>query len=67
MPDMSGEAVLAEVSRRWPDLQVLLISGYSEEEATARLVARGGVGFLQKPLRVTTLLQTVESFVGRSE
>ena len=33
MPGMSGIELAAEINRRWPDLPVLLATGYSEQAA----------------------------------
>ena len=49
MPNLDGEQTLREVRRLRPDLPVVLMSGYSEQEATTRFGSAGPAGFLQKP------------------
>lgn len=49
MPHPSGEEVLQEILRHKRDARVILMSGYSEQEATSRFVGKGLAGFLQKP------------------
>ena len=49
MPDQSGVTTYSRLRRRNRDVPVLLMSGYSEEEATAAFAGKGIAGFLQKP------------------
>ncbi len=49
MPDMDGVAVFDELKRIDPDVKVILMSGYPEENAKEHFIAGGLRGFLQKP------------------
>ncbi len=51
MPRMGGYEVLQRIRGRKPDLPVILMSGYTEQEVASKVLdARSGVvGFLQKP------------------
>ena len=51
----SGEAVLAAVRAAAPEMPVLAISGYAEDDALARLESLGIAGFVQKPFTATSL------------
>jgi len=55
MPHMTGEQALGELLRVKPDARVVLMSGYSEHEATRRFAGKGLAGFLQKPFRLADL------------
>ena len=55
LPDMSGEQTLASLRGLRPNVKVLLMSGYAEEEAVRRLAAGGAVRFLGKPFTRATL------------
>ena len=55
MPHMSGEAAFREMRRARPDVRVLLMSGYAEQEVNARMAEGGLAGFLQKPFPLSTL------------
>ena len=59
MPDISGTEVFSELQRIYSEIPVILISGYSEEEATARFGVRGLAGFLAKPFTPTELRKIV--------
>jgi DNA-binding NarL/FixJ family response regulator len=47
-----------------PAIKVLVSSGYFREELADGLVARGAVGFLQKPYRLTTLAEELKKVLG---
>lgn len=49
MPRMSGEETLEHLKTIRPDVRVLLMSGYSEQEASNRFSDKGVSAFMQKP------------------
>ena len=64
MPEMSGREVLQVVLDRWPDLSVLVMSGYTEDEMVGRLLADGKVSFLSKPFGAGDLRDAVAAFLA---
>jgi PAS domain S-box-containing protein len=56
MPHVDGEEAFRELRRLRPALPVIIMSGYSEQEATARFQGQGVLGFVQKPFRPVDLL-----------
>jgi PAS domain S-box-containing protein len=59
LPGVKGDVLAAELKQRWPAIAIVLMSGYSEDEATQRLVSSHSVGFLQKPFDVDTLAAAI--------
>src|SRR5438552_5393586 len=57
MPWVDGKDLVQSARLRHPDLEILLISGYSRG---AQIAVTEHVRFLQKPLNLTTLLGAVE-------
>lgn len=55
MPDMGGEETFRELRRAAPQLKVIIMSGYNEQEVTRQFVGRGLAAFLQKPFRAEEL------------
>lgn len=49
MPHLGGKALVEKVKPRYPDLKVLLMSGYTDEVISDRYLAEVRVDFLQKP------------------
>jgi CheY-like chemotaxis protein len=65
MPGMGGEEVFRELHAARPDLPVVLISGYDEQEATERFTAQGIAGFVCKPFDAEGLLGPVRKALNR--
>ncbi len=49
MPEMDGEEAFRAMTRIRPDVRVLLMSGFSPQEAVNRFAGKGLGGFIQKP------------------
>ena len=59
MPRMNGKETFQQLRRIRPDVKVILISGYAEEEAKSRFDSEGLFGFLQKPFVRAQLMATL--------
>jgi signal transduction histidine kinase/CheY-like chemotaxis protein len=55
MPQMDGVDAFREIRALDPQVPVLLMSGYNEQDAVMRFAGRGLAGFLQKPFTVEML------------
>lgn len=60
LDEMNGPALAAEVRRRWPSIGVVMMSGYTEAQATDTGMAPG-TRFLGKPYRLEQLAAAVEA------
>ncbi len=60
MPGLSGDEVCRELRALRSDAKVVLMSGYSEQEATQHFAERSLAGFLAKPFRLETLSACIE-------
>jgi len=49
MPRMDGVACFSKMKQLYPDIKVMLSSGYNEQDATQRFAGKGLAGFIQKP------------------
>jgi len=63
MPQMDGVSAFRELKRLQPDLQVILCSGYNEQEATRHFYGEGLAAFIQKPYRLQDLKQKIEQIL----
>ncbi len=59
MPHMDGETAFMEIRRVKPEARVILMSGYTEQDATNRFAGKELAGFIQKPFRLQQLLGKV--------
>jgi PAS domain S-box-containing protein len=64
MPRMGGEALFGEIHQLAPELPVVLMSGYTEQDATSALADRGLAGFLAKPCGIKETLAAVAAALG---
>lgn len=65
MPRMNGEEAFRELRRIDPAARVVMSSGYSENDISARLAGKGLVGFIQKPYTVDVLRGRLAAVLGR--
>jgi two-component system cell cycle sensor histidine kinase/response regulator CckA len=64
MPDMNGEQLAEELGPCWPDMKVLYMSGYSNEDPASGRTKMDGL-FLEKPFTVDLLTGTVRRALDR--
>lgn len=50
MPGMDGMAVLKEIKQRWPETEVVIITGYPTVETAKEAVRLGAFDYLAKPV-----------------
>ncbi len=61
MPQMDGGQCFLELRRIKPDLQVIISSGYNEQEVTQKFAGAGLAGFIQKPYTLSALKEVISS------
>ncbi|MDQ6969471.1 MAG: PAS domain S-box protein [Mariprofundus sp.] len=64
MPRLDGKGCFRELRRINPDVQVILSSGYNEQEATSCFTGKGLASFVQKPYRPEVLMDAVHAAIG---
>ena len=69
MPHMDGAQTFGELRRINPDVQVILVSGYSQEDVAARFAGKRLAGVLQKPYPLSNLQELLKglNFLQKSE
>jgi PAS domain S-box-containing protein len=66
MPEMSGAEVFAKLKELNPKVKVLLASGYSVEGQSAKIIAQGCNGFIQKPFTLEHLSNKIDEICNYS-
>jgi CheY-like chemotaxis protein len=61
MPEMSGRELVETLRDRQPDLRVLYISGYTDDEVLRRGISGSDTGFLRKPFSSEDLVRRVRA------
>ena len=63
MPRLSGEETLRQIRRIRPEAPVLLMSGFSEQDAMQRVCAQGASDFLPKPFKPEELREKMQAIL----
>jgi len=66
MPDVGGAEVFREVRAIRPDVPIVLMSGYHEDEVGAAFDGDGLAGFVQKPFTPADLAKRMRVALGKS-
>ena len=60
LPDGNGAELAQQLTERWPDSEVILLTGFATVESAAAAVRAGACAYLMKPCATPELLLTVE-------
>jgi len=63
MPEMSGAELAERIAMSFPDVKVLLMSGYTRDEAARRGIASERYSFLEKPFAPSKLASRVRELL----
>jgi two-component system, cell cycle sensor histidine kinase and response regulator CckA len=67
MPEMSGIELAESIALSYPEVKVLLMSGYTRDEAARRGIASERYAFLEKPFTPSKLAARVRELLdGRT-
>ncbi|MCK7545617.1 sigma-54 dependent transcriptional regulator [Marinobacter bryozoorum] len=66
LPGMHGMEVLAEVTRLYPGLPVIMISAHGDTRAAVQAVKAGATDYLTKPFALDELLHIIDTVTDRA-
>jgi CheY-like chemotaxis protein len=59
LPDITGDEVYAVAKQKYPELPIVIITGYPDSEMMNNILKHGPVTVLKKPLKVEDLQETL--------
>ena len=65
LPDASGLGVLEEAVARYPQLPVVIITGFGGVEEAVKAMKRGAIDFLIKPFQLTQLARVIGAAIDQ--
>jgi DNA-binding NtrC family response regulator len=65
MPDMDGMEVLKKIKERWPDVAVIIITGYSAIATAVSSIKLGAFDYIEKPFTPDGILSVIKKALGR--
>ncbi len=60
MPGMSGIEALEQIKERYPDLEVVMLTGFADASTAVRVMDRGAFAYLMKPVHLDDLIEEIE-------
>jgi len=64
MPGMSGLEMLPKMRAERPNVPVIMITAYGDEETRRHAIAQGAIGLLTKPIDFTLLREEIDTRLG---
>ena len=64
MPGMDGLTLLGEIKQRWPELPVMMVTAYGDDERRRRATAYGAAEFISKPVDFDFLKRRLQRLPG---
>lgn len=65
MPGMNGVQLMGEIKQRWPQTQVMILTGYGTLETAITALRRGAHDYLLKPSSPHDIIASVEKALGK--
>ena len=59
MPKTNGLDVLQEIKKKYPQLKIIMVTGYKSVETAAEATRLGASGYIVKPFKSQEILETV--------
>jgi len=67
MPVRDGMDLMREVKERWPDVPIIVMSGYHTTETIEEADKMGAVAFINKPFTPDELLETIRQVIQKED
>ena len=65
MPKMDGLALLNAVTRDFPDIPVIVVTGYSSEKIKKMVMQGRAAGFIEKPFKIESLIGAINKVLKK--
>jgi CheY-like chemotaxis protein len=66
MPEMDGIELLGEIRKNWPDIPVMMVTAYEDEERRRQAANLGAVEFITKPVDFDLLKERLDRLSSTS-
>lgn len=67
MPGHDGFCLMREVKEKWPDIPIIVMSGYPTNDTITDGTKMGAAAFIPKPFTPDELLETVHQVIPQEE
>jgi DNA-binding NtrC family response regulator len=66
MPDMDGIEVLRTIKDKWPEVEVIVITGYQTVDTAVKSIKLGAFDYIEKPFTPDALISAVGRALEKS-
>jgi DNA-binding NtrC family response regulator len=66
MPKHDGIFLMREIKKNWPDIPIIVMSGYPTPETIADVLKLGATQFIPKPFRPDELVKSVRQVIQKT-
>ncbi len=67
MPGLSGWDVFRRLKQFWPDIPVIVVTGYAQEEHLQYMIEEGLEGLIHKPFKASLLSEKIEEVLSEGD
>jgi len=64
MKDTNGFVILQEIKKKFPELPVIMLTGYIDKKVSERAAKLGSFDFITKPVRRENLISIISRAIG---
>ena len=64
MPGMSGVTLYKKLTQDYPEIQVMVMTGYPLKDDTRELLENGGITWLAKPIHMRSLVRAIQKVLN---
>jgi DNA-binding NtrC family response regulator len=65
MPDMDGIEVLRIIKEKWPETEVIIVTGYQTVDTAVKAIKLGAYDYIEKPFTPDALVSAVTEALSR--
>ena len=65
MPKYDGLFLMREIKKNWPDIPIIVMSGYPTPETISNVLKLGATQFIPKPFRPDELINTIRRVIQK--
>jgi DNA-binding NtrC family response regulator len=67
MPDMDGIEVLRIIKEKWPETEVIIVTGYQTVDTAVKAIKLGAYDYIEKPFTPDALISAVDDALTRKK
>lgn len=67
MPDIDGMQVLKKVKEGWPDIEVIMITGYQTINTAVEAIKLGAFDYIEKPFTPGAIVEAIDKAISHRQ